>query len=351
MTKQRTSLSFEFWPEGDRSLWQRACQRGDFLEPDGSAAHWAEATLKQVAKGYAKWLGYLTSIRALNRACRPSARLNEDHLAGFITWMETQGLASVSVASRVTDLMEAIRVMEPNTDRTILASLVSTLRKREAPSRAKHRRILHPDKLLMGAIQYLAEVPTRACQNKSIRASHYRDGLLMAFLAARPIRLKNLTSITLGQHLVQQDGIWFCRFEAGETKEKRSLSFSLPQQVVPHLETYINVYRPLLLRNKDYPELWISLRGTPMSGQAIYWNTCRLSEKLFGQRINPHLFRDCAVSALATEAPAHVLAAARILGHASLNTTLIHYEQSDMIAAMECFHDVLFDLKQDRPER
>ena len=92
------------------------------------------------------------------------------------------------------------------------------------------------------------------------------------------------------------------------------------------LEIYLERYRPLLLKGNLYPDLWISIRGRPMSKQAIYWNTCRLSETLFGRRINPHLFRDCSASALATDAPDHVLAAARILGHASLDTTLRHYE-------------------------
>ncbi|MDP6788880.1 MAG: hypothetical protein QGI13_17370, partial [Rhodospirillales bacterium] len=51
MTRQRTSLSFDLWPQDDRTLWQRACQTGAFLEPDGPASHWAEATRKQVTKG------------------------------------------------------------------------------------------------------------------------------------------------------------------------------------------------------------------------------------------------------------------------------------------------------------
>jgi site-specific recombinase XerD len=348
MTRQRTSLSFDLWPQDDRTLWQRACQTGAFLEPDGPASHWAEATRKQVTKGYAKWLGYLGSTDQIEGSSSPSARISKLRLTGFVSWMEAQGLSSVTIASRVTDLAEAIRIMEPDADRTVLGALVSTLRKREVPSRAKHARILHPEQLLKGAITHLEEIPARKCLNELIRAGHYRDTLVIAFLAARPIRLKNITSITLGQHLMQQDGTWICRFAAAETKEKRPLSFSLPHEVAGYLETYIERYRPLLLKGNEYPDLWISIRGTPMSEQAIYWNTCRLSETLFGHRINPHLFRDCTASALATDAPDHVLAAARILGHASLNTTLKHYEQSDMIAAVERLHDVLFSLKHDR---
>ncbi len=49
MTRRPTSLSFDRWPCTDRALWEKACQTNAFLEPDGPAAHWAEATRKQVA--------------------------------------------------------------------------------------------------------------------------------------------------------------------------------------------------------------------------------------------------------------------------------------------------------------
>ena len=42
-----------------------------------------------------------------------------------------------------------------------------------------------------------------ACRRYSRHASHtqYRDGLIIALLAARPIRLKNLTAIIIRRHL------------------------------------------------------------------------------------------------------------------------------------------------------
>ena len=58
-----------------------------------------------------------------------------------------------------------------------------------------------------------------------------------------------------------------------------------------------------------------------------------ISEELLGKPIYPHLMRDCAASAMSSDAPEYILAASRILGHSSLNTTLSHYEQSSMLAA------------------
>ena len=71
-----------------------------------------------------------------------------------------------------------------------------------------------------------------------------------------------------------------------------------------------------------------------------------LTEELYDRRINPHMFRDCAASALATDDPEHILAIARILGHASIDTSNRHYNQSRMTAAGNIFHEVLAGLKQ-----
>ena len=62
-------------------------------------------------------------------------------------------------------------------------------------------------------------------------------------------------------------------------------------------------------------------------------------------RINPHLSRDCAASALSSDAPDYILAAARILGHSSLTTTIGHYEQSSMLAAGARLTEFILDLQ------
>ena len=79
--------------------------------------------------------------------------------------------------------------------------------------------------------------------------------------------------------------------------------------------------------------LWISTRGKTMTSHAFYYGITRISEDLLGAPLYPHLLRDCAASALSSDAPEYILAASRILGHNGLTTTLGHYEQSSMLAA------------------
>jgi integrase len=81
-----------------------------------------------------------------------------------------------------------------------------------------------------------------------------------------------------------------------------------------------------------------------MSDHAFYYAIVRISTELLGAPINPHLLRDCAASAISSDAPENILAASRILGHSNLTTTLSHYEQSSMLAAganlMSTIHEI-----------
>ena len=344
MMKTRTALPFINWPELDQDLWLAANSTGKFLEPDGKAANWKEKTRIGVMKRYGQWLGYLNLHDKLITEHRPSERATEDNLIAYVEWLQAKGNASTTITSCIRDLCEAVRVMEPSVDLGLLKELTATLQARQAPTRNKHTRIVHPDTILKGAMAYLDSIPALDFWKEADRAGKYRDGLIVAFLACRPIRLENITAMSLGQQLTQYDERWHCSFEADEMKDKCPLAFSFPERLVPYLEIYIDTYRPVLLKGNESCDLWISTRGRRMSEQAVYWNTCRLTEDLFGQRINPHLFRDCAASALATEDPEHILAIARILNHSSITTTQRHYNQSQMTAAGDIFHEVLADL-------
>ena len=81
-----------------------------------------------------------------------------------------------------------------------------------------------------------------------------------------------------------------------------------------------------------------------MSDHGFYYAIVRISTELLGAPINPHLLRDCAASAISSDAPENILAASRILGHSNLTTTLSHYEQSSMLAAganlMSTIHEI-----------
>ena len=70
-----------------------------------------------------------------------------------------------------------------------------------------------------------------------------------------------------------------------------------------------------------------------MKGKTIYDRITTVTERAFGVSINPHLFRDCAVTSVAIDDPEHIGIAAPILGHTDPRTTEKHYIQANAIVA------------------
>ena len=216
-----TSVKLEEWPIIDRELWQTATRHGDFLEADGKAAHWSDATRLQVQKGYGKWVFHLTAEGALaaQDQQRPIERVNEDQLRSYLDRLKAQGLAPQTIASRITDLTEAIRVMQPEADITILRQLSSTMQQRATPSRKKHARIKPPQEIWQACLAYMEQSIIDEPTPNINQASRYRDVLSLGLLAQRPLRRRNISGLVLGEHLTIDNGTWHCHIPGSETKD------------------------------------------------------------------------------------------------------------------------------------
>ncbi len=354
-----TSIKIENWPAFDLQLWQTATKRGDFLEADGKAAHWSDATLFQVQKGYGKWLFHLTAEGTLSsqELQPPIDRVSENQLRSYLERLKAQGLASQTIASRIVDLSEAIRVMQPKADITILRELSGTLQQRATPSRKKHARIKPPKEIWQACLGYMEQsIQDNPAPNIN-QASRFRDALSLGLLAQRPLRRRNIYGLVLGEHLTFDDGIWYCDIPGNETKDGSPISFTLPEdeRFCTAFMHYLLVSRQRLLQAPGLTNdklqniigpLWVSTRGRAMTSHAFYYGITRISDELLGTPLNPHLLRDCAASALSSDAPEYILAASRILGHSDLATTLGHYEQSSMLAAGANLASTMEELQQ-----
>jgi len=166
------------------------------------------------------------------------------------------------------------------------------------------------------------------------RRALFRDGLMIAFLALRPLRIRNLTHLELGRTLLEvSDGRHRIVYGRGETKTGEPIELDWPEELEPALAEYLADYRPRLLRGRISSMLWIGVFGDPMAEQTIRQAITLRTQARLGAAINPHLFRDCAATTMAIEDPAHVGLASPLLGHASTTTTDRHYRQANSIAA------------------
>ena len=83
-----------------------------------------------------------------------------------------------------------------------------------------------------------------------------------------------------------------------------------------------------------------------MSDQGLYRRITKVTKRHFGVAINPHLFRHCAATTIAIEDPQHVSIAKSLLGHSSLATTEVHYNQARALEAGRVYHAHIRELRR-----
>lgn len=84
-----------------------------------------------------------------------------------------------------------------------------------------------------------------------LRAVHYRDTLLMALMAANPLRIRQFSIMEFDKHLFRREnGSWWLQFERREFKNRRSIRSDYCVRVAPRvwplIERYRKEFRPLL---------------------------------------------------------------------------------------------------------
>jgi len=145
--------------------------------------------------------------------------------------------------------------------------------------------------------------------------------------------VKNFTTLELDRHLRMIEGGWLIDIPAAETKTSDPISFELPIWIPPWFARYLEKVRPLFPEAGSSPRVWLGKHGVPADTSLTYLRITKLTARLFGAPINPHLLRDCAASSLAAEAPESAHAAKALLGHRHLATTERNYIQADNLAA------------------
>jgi integrase len=221
--------------------------------------------------------------------------------------------------------------MAPEADLNWMRPVIARLHRKVQPFRLKRHRLVDSAVLFAFGVEIMREAEAANVQawRKALR---YRDGLMIALLAARPLRQGNFTPIEIDGHLLHRGDGYQLRFLASETKPRHRLEFPVPAALVGSLDRYLSVHRPVLcLRSRNgsvTTRLWVSSTGRPLQVGAVHKQIVKLTRARFGHPINPHLFRDCAATSIAENDPEHVRITKEILGHATLKTSERYYNHA-----------------------
>jgi len=326
------SLPFDQWPRIDREAWQIAVQTGDPFSTAGPASHWRSTTRQLVLDRYGEWLAFLANSNKLNPQLEPAARISRETVRAYVEHSKNH-LRSATIVFRLECLAKAIRVISPEADVSWLWQVARHFGRECRDRKPKLHRIRPSAEIYRLGIKLMhdAELDTLLSLRRS--AALFRDGLMIAMLAARPIRAATFTALDLDDHVTQRGDVIWLDIPGQLTKTGDSLEVPLPADLTSYFNRYTEVYRLTLLDNDRMARLWISQSGAPMTRVAINSHICLHTKRQFGVSISPHLFRDCAATSIAIEDPDHVNIAALLLGHRSLRTTERHYNQAQMLHA------------------
>jgi len=337
--KNRRAMHFEQWPEQDRRAWLAANAPGDddLLAADRPALRW-RATSKELFVRYnGIWLAWLKARGELDPALNPGARVTRQRLTEYLKAQHALGVGAKTLVNQAVSLRHMFEALAPEQDWTWMLPMIGKLKTAVVVAK-NHSDLPSIRELFALGLRLMRFAEEKHEGSPKQRAIMFRNGLMIALLAARPVmRRENLARIRIGQNLLREGSKFFLQFSKVEMKGRRGRVAPLHPIFTAFLERYIEVHRPILLIGKPDTGgvLLISKDGNPIYPHAMSNEIGKATEAAFGRRVCAHEFRHAAGSSIAKEDPEHVEIAPSILGHADYHTSDSYYIFADEYAAFQ----------------
>jgi len=296
---RRRCLKFASWPAPDRILWEEAVRQRDArtdpnhddLDDDHVAIEWSPHTLAKAADGYGRWLGFLDWRGELDPDEAPVDRVTRKRAGAFFKLMRELENSPFTIVGRFNELRGALRVLAPGRDMHWLLNpggrpLRSRMRMVRRPRQIHDCRVLYEwgKRLMIEALSLPG--PQR-------RRVQFRDGLLIAILAARAMRLRSIFEVALGDQILRDDDGWQVLLGPEDIKNRKELAYGLPEDLHPFLERYVAVERQELLQGQQHDWFWVGWDGSRLDYRGVEKRVRWWSGKEFGKAFGPHHFRYC----------------------------------------------------------
>ena len=286
----------------DRHAWSSARATGNVLDEQGGLSKIAEAQLPHLLRTYGSWLGYLAEYEGLQFVESGVDYLSKARLTRFLPLLEAH-LAPCTMRNYMTGIRSVAHAMRPDADLSDLDAATRRAWRDARPVRDKRSRIVPSRDLWQLGLDLMRT--SQDCTTRPKQLGQYRDGLTIALLAGRPVRLRNLAQIEIGRHLRRMADVYWLFFDALDMKNRRSLEFPLPRHLTQPVQHYLDEVRPELKEQHGRWKtdvgrlLWVGEGGSEMKAQRISARIFQRTEERFGRPITPHLFRDAAATSIA----------------------------------------------------
>jgi integrase len=150
-------------------------------------------------------------------------------------------------------------------------------------------------------------------EHPKVRAARYRDGLLIAILAALAPRARTIAATQIGRHIFRHGGGFWLAFTTKDVKNRRTIEYPLPLKLTPCIEHYMEAERATLLGTRRHDWFWVR-RDSERLNEGDICSLIRYASKAkFVTAFGPHRFRHALATTAARFDPSNPGLAAAVL--------------------------------------
>jgi integrase len=254
---------------------------------------------------------------------------------------------SFTVWNAVYKLRRAAELMNLQGDYCWLREIENDLALLAEP-KSKLDRLMLAERLVEAGLTLVAEA-RKSAKNHIKRAKDVRNGLMIALLAACPIRIKNFADLEIGRTLKQVDGRWWITLPASSTKTHRIDERRVPKYLNKIIEFYLTQARLRLIGSKSSGNwLWISSRtGGRFTTKNLGTLISKITLQTIGVDVSPHLFRTAAATSSALYGGRTPHLASAVLGHTDPRVTHEHYNRASSVNAAKAYAAIVQQYQSD----
>lgn len=317
------------WPEADRALFRVEGIADDPFAPIPPMAAFKEGFRQSINRVNAIWLAFVRDTDPEYLAQPPQARITAAAVAAFERCLAEDGVADFTRLFYLQRLRALAAAAAPQADWSWFDAAINKLRR--SAKAVRHKPVVEIGQVLRLGIELMDKARAEGGLSRIRAARQYRDGLILALWAARPLRLKNFAGLHIDRHLHFNGDVITVRIPGEEVKNGKTDERAVPEALCPYLSDYLNEIRSELPGAGYHRKLWASAHRRPMTPEGVAAVIKRLSRKRLGVRLSPHNLRHSAGTSIAIATPTKAKIAMAVLDHARLATASTYYNMATSI--------------------
>jgi integrase len=317
-------MPIHVWPAADRRAFVQAFEPASLLDANPKAANMALTTRISVENSYARWLLWLSQCQPDCFREPPATRTTEKRVVEYLHSIKEE-LELLTVLGYTCRLRVALEIIAPEEDWNWFTGITQRIEAYVRRQPRKEKAFVPIQELYGHGLELMQAAESDQALEPVKRAELFRNGLIFALLAARPLRRRNMLTLVIGESLL----------ESGEGY----------RVLIPDMRHYLTQYRPVLAAG-EYAQpgcrsLWLARSGDPLPSDTLADAIARHSLKRFGVRLTPHDFRHCAATSITMDNPDEFAIIKVILGHATTRTAERFYDHAKGAQAVQAFQAVV----------